>query len=452
MGETPLYDAVKGFAIKENIRFCMPSHKGKDIGSVFDTVFPYDLTELNETDNLYISNGVIGQAEDLAAKAFKAKSTCFCASGASACVKAMLLLCAKPNDTIIADRMCHHSAVDAMALLDLNPVWLYPDIMDGFGIPAPPTIGGIKKALEIAKNPSCVFITSPNYYGLTADIKEISAFLHEKNTPLLIDNAHGAHLAFIDGGKQHPISQGASLVTDSAHKTLPVLTGGAFLHINTDKITRTEALSAISMFSTSSPSYLIMASLDYARDWAENNTEAFAKTIELCNQAKQQINSIGFSCLDTENSDKLRLTINTSTAGINGKKAYDYLYSKGIICEMADYRNIVLIISPLNTKEEFAILINTLQELYNTEKSKETGLLSFPIIKTQSAMSIRQAVFSQKKEIEIEKCIGFISGETITVYPPSVPLLVAGEVITEKTAKLINEYTGRKYIKIVTDT
>jgi arginine decarboxylase len=443
----PVYDKLAEFANAHKIRFCMPSHKGKEIGSFLDGVFPFDITELPDTDNLYISEGIIGEAEDKAAKIFKSCATCFSANGASACVKAMLSLACGINSAIIADRFCHHSAIDAFSLLDIKPYWLYPKLLEPFGIPLPPTPLVVKEALEKEKTAKAVFITSPNYYGLIADIKGIAEICKEKNVYLLVDNAHGTHFAFMDQGKNHPNCLGADFVTDSAHKTLPVLTGGAMLHINTPSITRKEALKALSLFSSSSPSYLILASLDFGIEWARGFREEYNKLASLIGKIKKDIKEIGFLCLDLENTDSIRLTIYTEGLGINGFDAYHFLYSKNIACEMADYKNIVLILSPQNTKEDFDFLMGALKELSQCKGS--TPFKSFPITKTKALLSIREATFSKSKAQALDQCEGKISAETITLYPPSVPVLIAGELITREIIDVIREYNVRDEIRII---
>lgn len=444
----PVYDKLTEFAKANKIRFCMPSHKGKEIGSFLDGVFPFDITELPDTDNLYISEGIIGEAEDKAAEIFGSKATCFSANGATACVKAMLALACGINSAIIADRFCHHSAIDAFSLLDLKPHWLYPQIAEPFGIPLPPTVQMVKEALEKEKTAKAVFITSPNYYGLIADIKGIAAVCKEKGVYLLVDNSHGTHFAFMDEGKNHPNALGADFVTDSAHKTLPVLTGGAMLHINTSDVTRKEAFKALSLFSSSSPSYLILASLDFGIEWARKfGEEEYKKLSAQTGQIKKDIQEIGFLCLDLVNTDSIRLTIYTESLGINGFDAYDFLYSKNIACEMADHKNIVLILSPQNTKEDFELLIKALKEL-SKRKSNNT-FKSFPIAKTKALLSIREATFSKSKAEPLEDCEGKIAAETITLYPPSVPILIAGELITKSIIDVIKEYNLKEEVKIV---
>ncbi len=434
---TPLYSFLTDFAKKNKTRFCMPSHKGKGIGSFLDDVFPYDITELPDSDNLYISNDVIGKAENLAAKAFFSKATCFCTTGASSCVKAMLALGSVKSKNIIADRFCHSSVIDAFALLDLKPKFLYNDYVDNFNIPIPPTKEQVERAIKSTKNPSCVFVTSPNYYGLMADIKGISEVCKKHNILLLVDNSHGTHLAFIDNGKEHPNSQGADIVCDSAHKTLPVLTGGAFLHINCD-ITRQLSLLKLQMFSSTSPSYLIMASLDYAREYCEKNgQELYKRLFENIEYLKKELSHLGYVYLDTKNCDNTRLTICTANLGINGHKAYEYLYSQNIACEMADQRNIVLIFSLLDKQSDLEKLILGLKSLKTISKKENIINKSFSLIKPKRAMSIRKALFSNSERTNINSSKGRIIAQNIIVYPPSVPIIIAGEIIDDNVIEIL---------------
>jgi arginine/lysine/ornithine decarboxylase len=269
MYNTPLYNAVAQYAAKDTARFHMPGHKGRFCRNFLEPVLPFDLTEIDETDNLYISGGVIGEAESLAAKAFGAAHTAFSAGGATLALQAAMYLASQTGQKMLIDRNCHKSVIHACALLDIEPVWIYPEINSEFNIPCGMHAADFEKAAKCNPDAKSLLITSPNYYGSLAELKEICNLAKDMGIITIIDNSHGSHLAFYQSGELHPIRMGGDLVIDSLHKTLPVLTGGAML-LSGGRFNRQDLLGAMSLFGSTSPSYLIMASIDYARGYMES--------------------------------------------------------------------------------------------------------------------------------------------------------------------------------------
>ena len=261
--KTPICDFINEYIDKNTVRFHMPGHKGKS----FLGFEKYDITEFTGADSLYDANGIIKESESNAAKLFGSEQTLYSCEGSSLCIRAMLYL-AKMNSKsnyVLAGRNAHSSFISACALNDLEVMWLFPSDKESY-LSCNITEEALEKTLESVDNlPSCVYVTSPDYLGNVCDISALSRVCKKYGVPLLVDNAHGAYLRFLEKDL-HPITRGADMCCDSAHKTLPVITGGAYLHIskNAPSLFKEQGKSALALFGSTSPSYLILASLDNA--------------------------------------------------------------------------------------------------------------------------------------------------------------------------------------------
>ena len=450
MKEPFLYNGIKDFGEKKPVRFCMPGHKGKKTGSFLDDAYLYDVTELFSTDNLQNPTGIIKKSEEAASKIYKSGFTCFSAGGASPLVKAAVYLAAG-SGKILAQRESHLSFVHGAALSGTEIKWLYGSISEK-GIPYPPKAEAVEKALNSEKEIKAVFITSPNYYGVMADIVNIGKICKLHKALLIVDNSHGSHLMFLKNGEKHPNLQGADIVIDSAHKTLPALTGSALLHINTGEISKEQAKEAILMFSSTSPSYLIMSSLDYAVALCDKTRSKFEKAAENAQKIKSILKEKGFECLEGEDTDPLRLTIVTAAAGINSEYANKRLFEKGIACEMADKNSLILILSPQDTYEELLLVANELDLLYNESGNKKNKQSVLNIPRLTTALSVREAFFAPKEKVLLSKSKGRIIGECITCYPPCVPIAVSGELISDELIEIIREFAPKEEITVIKES
>lgn len=253
---TPIYDFVHKYAQSGTVRAHMPGHKGVVRGDGISAVYPYDITEIKGADALFEADGIIAQSEKNAATLFGTDGTFYSAGGSTLCIQAMLAAVCRHGDRICAARNSHKALLNSCILLGLDVDWIYPEFRDGSVIGGSITAAGVENVLKKSQSPACVYITSPDYLGNIADIKGIAQVCRRYDVPLLVDNAHGAHLAFLDENI-HPIALGADMCCDSAHKTLPVLTGGAYLHTASSKYTD-RIKECMSLFGSSSPSYLIL--------------------------------------------------------------------------------------------------------------------------------------------------------------------------------------------------
>ncbi len=398
----------------------MPGHKGKEIAPLS---FSLDITEIKGADSLFEADGIIAQSEKNASKLFKTLKTVYSAGGSTLCIQTMLALVKRDKCNIIAVRNVHRSFLSSCVLLDIQPQWIYPKYSAGF-LSGETILSDIEEKLKITDN-ACVYITSPDYLGKTADIKKIADLCHSYGAVLLVDNAHGVHNV---GTNHHPIMLGADMCCDSAHKMLPALTGSAHLHINNERYT-SPAKQVMSMFASTSPSYLIMASLDLCNDYIETRLKSDTeKALSALSELREKI-SMKYKIYDSE---PFHLTLLC-----DGNSLANRLREKGVECEYADSYCIVLLFSPVNTAEEIEKTADILMEC-SPEESATDNSLDFP--KMQTAMTVREAAMSDFEEIPVEKSLGRICAAVNVPCPPAVPIAVSGEVINEKCIKIFQKY------------
>jgi arginine decarboxylase len=445
--DTPLYNSLLKYSGENPARFHMPGHKGSGFSPLFDVfgeVLRFDVTELPETDNLFEDTGAILEAEKLAARVYGTNTTVFSAGGSTLCIQAMLRLTAKGGGKIICARNVHRSAVNAMALLGIEPVWVWPSPFAGSGLPGRILPEDVKDAARNNPDADAVFLTSPDYYGVISDIAGISAVCRKYSMPLLVDNAHGAHLKCLDK-RLHPIALGADMCCDSAHKTLPALTGGAFLHIASQRFSRDDAKSAMTLFGSTSPSYLIMLSLDIARAWMERDGKAaFARLSEKVRNIREKCASLGFFTPHDAVFDPVRITIDTASRGITGYDAALCMRRHGVSPEMCDGRHLVLIPTPFQSDADFNRLETAIDALETGAPIALVNGFECP----SAEMSLRDAVTAKCETVEISESAGRIAAEAKCPCPPCVPIIMPGERITHDMAKSLKSY-GVSKIKVV---
>lgn len=418
--KTPIYDFLQKYAADNKLRLHMPGHNGKEI---FNLSFSMDITEINGADSLFESAGIIEESEKNAAKLFKTERTCYSAGGSTLCIQAMLAMMKRENRNVIAVRNVHRSFLSACALLGIEPQWVYPQYTAGI-LSGQIPMEILEKKLKNTEN-ACVYLTSPDYLGKTADIKAISKLCRKYNAVLLVDNAHGAHTAFTGG---HPIESGADMCCDSAHKMLPALTGAAYLHIGNKRYVH-KAKSAMSLFGSTSPSYLIMASLDRCNKYiAEQIACDISKSLSSLEELRKQISG-KYTVYD---GDPYHLTILC-----NGVNLANQLRERNIECEYCDNNVIVLLFSPLNTPKEIKFTADTLMEC-QPEKSKVNYSANFPVM--EKAMTLREAALHEFESIDADKSAGRICAAVNVPCPPAVPIAVSGEIINENCIKIYKNY------------
>lgn len=444
--DSPVYQMLLRYIDANPARFHMPGHKGNASPlKIFGNALKFDVTELPETDNLFDDKGAILEAEKLAAKFYGTRETLFSAGGSTLCIQTMLRLVSIRGRKIICARNVHRAAVNAMALLGLEPFWVWPRSFKNSSLPGAISPADIEKAAETNKDAAAVFLTSPDYYGLMSDIKAISAVCKKFDLPLLVDNAHGAHLKLL-GENLHPINLGADMCCDSAHKTLPALTGGSYLHINTPLFSREDAKSAMELFGSTSPSYFITLSLDIARAWMETEgSAAFLHLREKVSEISNLCSALGFFTPDEAVFDPVRITIDTASRGVSGGDAALFMRGRGISPEMSDNRHMVLIPAPFNPDSDFKKLQRALSEMPTGSPVPQIKALRE---KPESVMLMRDALISKTETLDILNAVNRIAAEAKCPCPPGVPLIMPGEMITENLANSLKSY-GVLKLKVI---
>ena len=439
---TPLYTALLEHQRKSRSPFHTPGHKSSPL-ALPPGLLSLDYTELPDTDSLYEADGPILAAEQAAARLFGVPRTLFSAGGCTLCIQAMLRLAAPHGGKVVFGRVLHRSAVSAMALLGLTPVWVMPRADAGGGLPGRVAAEDVEDALRRNPDAKAVFLTSPDYYGVLSDIRAISAVCRAHGVPLLVDNAHGTHLRFLKRDL-HPVSLGASASACSAHKTLPVLTGGAWLNL-ADRSLIPGAKEAMALFGSTSPSYPVMASLDLCRAWLEEHGRAaFSALEERVGRVRRLADQSGFPSPEGP-CDPVRLTLRTAKAGIRGTDAAEQLRERGVEPEFADAAQVVLIPSPFNTEGDFARLERALPALRRGgELPVPAALPPLP----EAAVSPREAVFARHEEIPLSRAAGRVAADIACPCPPGVPAVMPGEKITAEAAEFLSGY-GFFTVKVI---
>ncbi len=433
---TPICDFVKSYDDKNCIRAHMPGHKGESVLG-FEHL---DITEIKGADSLFEASCVIKESEENASKLFDAY-TFYSTEGSSLCIRAMLyltLLYAKKEGKaplVLAGRNAHKTFLSAVALLNLEVEWLYSaqssylscdisaDALD-------------KKLSKMQEKPVAVYLTSPDYLGNMLDIKAISKVCRKHGVLLLVDNAHGAYLKFLSSSL-HPLDLGADMCCDSAHKTLPVLTGGAYLHISesADEMLKNKAKSALALFASTSPSYLILQSLDKANEYIENGyKERLSAFLKKVSSLKETLKKHGYILKGDE---PMKVTIATKAYGYKGVELAEKLRERNIECEFSDPDFLVLMLSPSMGESDLEKLSSALLSI---EKRDEITDAPPVFSKPQKAMSIRDAVLSVSKTVFVKDSVGKILGMTSVSCPPAVPVIVSGEIIDESALSAFSYY------------
>lgn len=442
---TPIFDFVKSYAESNASRLHMPGHKGRN----FLGCEKYDITEIDGADVLYNAGGIIKESEENASSLFGTKATYYSTEGSTLCIKAMLsLVCQGKTERplILAARNVHKAFIYAGALLDFDVKWMYAK-NGGHLCSCPVTAEEVEKyILDCAKAPDAVYITSPDYLGNLADVKGIAEVCDRHGIPLLVDNAHGAYLGFL-GESLHPIHLGAAMCCDSAHKTLPVLTGGAYLHISekgAEYIPHAE--DCLALHASTSPSYLIMQSLDlcnaYLSDGYRERLEATVKRLDSLKASLRELT------LKVEGSEPLKLTLSPLSYGYTGSEVADYLFGKGISCEFADRDFTVMMFTPENDEEDFKKLSAALSSL-----EKRNAITPSPLPKLKEGerkLTLRQSIFAKGEWIDISLAEGRICASPTVSCPPAVPVAVSGEVITKEAIEIFRAY-GIDKIRVITE-
>lgn len=431
---TPIIEFLEKFNNSKPVRLHMPGHKGKIVGTI------NDITEINGADSLFDASGIIDESEKNLSVLYNTLFSLYSTEGSTLAIKTMLALVYKyalekgKAPLILANRNVHSSFLYGVGLLDIDVEWIENERKNLFSSTLNAnTIEEKLGAMEI--KPTALYLTSPDYLGNILPIKEIAKVCKKHNVLLIVDNAHGAYLNFLEENI-HPINLGADMCSDSAHKTLMALTGGAYLHVNKDfnYFTKIEVKRTMKTFASTSPSYLILRSLDYANKYLFEQKKAFIDCAKKVREIKDFCLNLGFNLVGQES---LKITLDAKSFGYYGEQIACILEQENIVVEYFDKDYVVLMFSPLNSEEDVSRLKDALKRI---ERKKAIENANLKLTKPIKKMSIRQALFSREEKVDINNAKGRIISSISVSCPPAIPLIFSGEVVDDNAIKIMKYY------------
>ncbi|MEO1800885.1 MAG: aminotransferase class I/II-fold pyridoxal phosphate-dependent enzyme [Cyanobacteria bacterium J06629_2] len=455
---TPLLNALRQSSQRKHAAFYAPGHKqgkgvGQNISSLLgDRLFQADLPELPELDNLFAPEGAIAAAQKLAAQTFGASQTWFLVNGSSCGIVAAIFATCGAGEKIILPRNIHQSAIAGLILAGAIPIFINPVYDRSVGLAYNVTPEAVGSALREHPDTKAVMMLHPTYQGLCSDLRAIAEIVHSYDIPLLVDEAHGAHFAFHGDLPPSALSVGADLTVQSTHKTLSSLTQSSMLHLQGSRVSSQGISRALQLVQSTSPNYPLLASLDAARQqMAAAGHKLMARTIAIANTARAEIANIPYlSVLDlamqpgAEYLDPTRLTIDVSRLGMTGFAVDEILHQEyGVTCELPLLQHLTFIISLGNTREDIQKLIQACKTLSQSCAKQNSSILQLPTTLSPnhsiSPISPRQAYFTATETVPISKAGDRLCGELICPYPPGIPLLMPGEIITAEAIAYLKQ-------------
>ncbi|MDQ0272433.1 aminotransferase class I/II-fold pyridoxal phosphate-dependent enzyme [Cytobacillus purgationiresistens] len=453
---TPLFSGLLAHAKQNPVQFHIPGHKqGKGIDPEFrdfigDNALSIDLINIGPLDDLHQPKGMIKEAQDLAAEAFGADHTFFSVQGTSGAIMAMVMAVCGPGEKIIVPRNVHKSVMSAIIFSGATPIFIHPVVDKELGISHGMSTDAVSKALEQHPDAKGLLVINPTYFGISADLKQIVEIAHSYNVPVLVDEAHGVHIHFHDTLPMSAMQAGADLAATSVHKLGGSMTQSSILNLKGSLVSQKRVQSILSMLTTTSTSYILLASLDVARKrLATEGKVLLDETIDLANSIRNQLNEIehiycvGEEVLGTRATfdyDPTKLIISVKDLGITGFEVEVWLRDHyQIEVEMSDLYNILCIITPGDSKKEADILVDALKQLSAERHGKaakveaQVLLPNIPVL----ALSPRDAFYADTELIPFAESEGRIIAEFIMVYPPGIPIFIPGEIITKENLQYI---------------
>ena len=430
---TPIYDFVCSYAKSGTERLHMPGHKGKALIGIEHL----DITEIAGADDLYCADGIIAESEREASRLFGAY-TFYSTEGSSLCIRAMLYLVAKyaamrgEKPRILACRNAHKVFIYAAAMLDVDVDWLFAD--GGSYLSCTPSAKALEEAFSNARDlPTAVYLTSPDYLGNVCDVRKISEVCHRFGVLLLVDNAHGAYTKFLRSS-MHPIDLGADACCDSSHKTLPALTGCAYLHVShaSPSFLSENAKQALSIFGSTSPSYLLLASLDKVNEYIENGyRDRLCALADKIDGIKKELAEVGYTLVGDE---PLKITVAARPYGYTGIELAQRLRDKAIECEFSDSDFTVAMLTPESDADALR------RALLAIPKKAPLSDTAPSFVPPTAVTSIREAILAPSERVLTKDAVGRILATPCVSCPPAVPIVVSGERISEDAASAMLYY------------
>lgn len=448
----PIYEALRRFRRMRVVPFDVPGHK-RGRGNMELTEFlgeecmSVDVNSMKPLDNLCHPVSVIKDAETLAAEAFGAANAFFMVGGTTSAVQSMIMYACKGGDKIIMPRNVHRSAINALILCDAVPVYVDPDVNNTLGIALGMSVAQVEKAIRENPDAKAIMVNNPTYYGICSDLRKITELAHKHNMLVLVDEAHGTHFYFGENFPVTAMAAGADIASVSMHKSGGSLTQSSFLLMG-EKINSDYMRQVVNLTQTTSASYLLLSSLDISRKrLALSGREIFEKTVEMAEYARSEINSIGgYYAYSKEliNGDSVydfdvsKLSVFTLPIGLAGIEVYDLLRDEyDIQIEFGDIGNILAYISVGDRNRDIERLISAMSEIKRRFGKSETGLLTHEYINPIVAETPRKAFYGDKRSLPLDEAAGYICSEFVMCYPPGIPILAPGELITDEIIQYI---------------
>lgn len=449
--ETPLFSGLLEHAKKNPIQFHIPGHKkGAGIDPEFrnfigENALSIDLINIAPLDDLHHPHGMIKKAQDLAAEAFGADHTFFSVQGTSGAIMTMIMAVCGPGDKIIVPRNVHKSVMSAIVFSGAIPIFIHPEIDKQLGISHGITVDSVEKTLKEHPDAKGLLVINPTYFGFAGDLKKIVDLAHSYNIPVLVDEAHGVHIQFHDDLPLSAMQAGADMAATSVHKLGGSMTQSSILNVKEGLVSPKRIQAVLSMLTTTSTSYLLLASLDVARKrLATEGKELLDRTIALAESIRQRVNKIeNLYCVGNEmlgsqatfDYDPTKLIISVKNLGLTGHDVEKWLREKhNIEVELSDLYNILCLVTLGDSEEETDKLVSALEDLskefqdYSKTVHVEVMLPDIPVL----AVSPREAFYSETELIPFVEAEGRIIAEFVMVYPPGIPIFIPGEIITKE--------------------
>ena len=448
----PLCEAVFNYEKEKVYPLHTPGHKGGRgmdkslLAALGKRAAAIDVSLMSELDDLHCPEGCLREAQELAAELYGSDRCFFAVNGTTGAIHAMLISALKPGEKVLIPRNAHRAVAGALVIGGLEAIFLPPEYDESFGINTQITAEAVAKALTSDPNIKAVLITSPNYYGMAADLKAIAEIAHSRGAVLLVDEAHGAHLGFSEALPPSALQCGADACAQSTHKTLGALTQCSMLQVQGERIDVQRVAAAMSLLTTTSPNYLLMASLDAARaQLAEKGAEMAEAALAVAERLRESLRSVeGLDILDSSvlarsevaAFDGTKVTVNVAGLGITGIEAGNILRENGLAVELVDRNNVLFLLTYADDNEEINSIINKITEIFQKIKNQNKPILppsansELPV--AQQVLPPRQAFYAEAEEIAFCAAVGRISAEQISFYPPGIPVIIPGEMVTKE--------------------
>ena len=434
MGE--LIDKLIEYSESDNYSFHMPGHKGNI--EPLDSPFKYDITEIDGFDDLHEAEDVLLRLKGRLARLYGGKDAYILVNGSTGGIHIAISAVIKKGEKILISRNSHKAVYNGVFLNEVECEYVYPQINEKTGINSGLSAKNVDKMLKKDPKIRAVMITSPTYEGITSDVSEIAKVVHRNNIPLIVDAAHGAHFGQDDFFPENPVKLGADIVIMSLHKTLPALTQTGVMCVSGDIVDYEKVKKYYDIYTTSSPSYLFMSSVEYCVDFMTKRKDKFAKYSSLLQRFYKEckLNNLYFY----ETDDKGKIVVVTSRCNINGKELGDLLRKEGHIePEMISSQYVILMTSVCDTEEGFDRLKTTLEKIDGTLSAEDKSFI-YPAYEPEVFCRIDEAEDFEEEIIELECANGRVSRNFIYAYPPGIPIVAPGEVINSKIIEIVNEY------------